>query len=167
MKGVLRVLDVLARGSGIFAMLLLAAAVLVVTQMVVSRYVMGASTVWQTEFVIYATTAAMMLGAPYVLSLGGHVGVDLLVEAAKPGLRRVFALISGLASLGFLGALAWSGFHFLYEAATRGWTTDTIWALPLWIPFWPVPFAMGLMALQVIARTVIALRSDQPAEGVL
>ena len=157
MSGLLRLLNGLAKISGVLAMLLLAAATVVVTQMVFSRYILGASTVWQTEFVIYSTTAAMMLGSPYVLALKGHVGVDLLVEAAGPGLRRVFALISGLASLCFVGALAWSGFEFLYTAATRGWTTDTIWALPLWIPFWPVPFAMGLMALQLILQTLIAL----------
>lgn len=162
MRGVIRFLDLLARISGVLAMVLLLAAVLVVTQMVVVRYFLGASTVWQTEFVIYATTAAMMLGAPYVLSLKGHVGVDLLVEAAGPGLRRILALISGLASLGFVGAMAWSGAHFLFEAATRGWTTDTIWALPLWIPFWPIPFSMGLMALQLIAQMIVTLTDPQP-----
>ncbi|MCQ0970216.1 TRAP transporter small permease [Paracoccus sp. TK19116] len=161
MSGILRILNSLAKLSGVLAMMLLAAATLVVTQMVFSRYILGASTVWQTEFVIYATTAAMMLGSPYVLALKGHVGVDLLVEAAGPGLRRVFALISGLASLAFVGALAWSGFEFLYHAASRGWTTDTIWALPLWIPFWPVPFAMALMALQLILQTLIALTGGE------
>lgn len=166
MNGLLRFLNLLARICGIGAMLLLASAVLVVTQMVVWRYMLGASTVWQTEFVIYATTAAMMLGSPYVLALRGHVGVDLLVNAAGPGLRRILALISGLASLCFVGALAWSGFGFLYDAASRGWTTDTIWALPLWIPFWPVPVAMGLMALQLVVQTIIAIRGDDtPAEG--
>ena len=165
MRAVLRLLDGLARVSGVFAMVLLAAATVVVTQMVFSRYVLGASTVWQTEFVIYATTAAMMLGSPYVLALRGHVGVDLLVEAAGPGMRRVFALISGLASLGFVGALAWSGFGFLYEAASRGWTTDTIWALPLWIPFWPVPFAMGLMMLQLVVQILMAITGETPEGG--
>ncbi|MFS4436674.1 TRAP transporter small permease [Paracoccaceae bacterium GXU_MW_L88] len=157
MRGFLRFLDMLARISGVLAMLLLVAAVVVVTQMVVVRYFLGASTVWQTEFVIYATTAAMMLGSPYVLALKGHVGVDLLVEASGPGMRRVLAVISTLASIGFVGAMAWSGAHFLFEAATRGWTTDTIWALPLWIPFWPIPFAMGLMLLQLLAQLAMAV----------
>lgn len=156
MRHYLNALDWLARLSGVLAMILLAAAVVVVSQMVVSRYMLGASTVWQTEFVIYSTTASMMLGAPYVLALRGHVGVDLLVQSAGTGLRRVLALISGLASLFFVGTLAWSGMNFLHEAATRGWTTDTIWALPLWIPFWPIPFAMALMALQLIGQMIVA-----------
>ncbi|RMC33246.1 TRAP transporter small permease [Paracoccus alkanivorans] len=157
MSAVLRILDGLARLSGILAMLLLASATVVVTQMVIWRYFLGASTVWQTEYVIFSTTAAMMLGAPYVLALKGHVGVDLLVERAGDGMRRVLALISGLASLFFVGALAWSGAHFLFEATMKGWTTDTIWALPLWIPFWPVPFAFALMGLQLVMQMVLAV----------
>lgn len=165
-----RILDGLARLSGIFAMILLASATVVVTQMVVWRYFLGASTVWQTEYVIFSTTAAMMLGAPYVLALKGHVGVDILVQAVSSGTRRIFALISGLASLGFVGALAWSGLHFLYEATMNGWTTDTIWALPLWIPFWPVPFAFALMSLQLIVQMILTVFPDiaaaEAAEGV-
>lgn len=152
-----RLLDGLSRICGVIAMVLLASATVVVTQMVIWRYFLGASTVWQTEYVIFSTTAAMMLGSPYVLSLKGHVGVDILVEAVGTGWRRIFALISGLASLGFVGALAWSGVHFLYDAAMRGWTTDTIWALPLWIPFWPIPFAFTLMSLQIIVQMVSAI----------
>jgi len=68
--------------------------------------------------------------------------------------------------LGFVGALAWSGFVFLYEAASRGWTTDTIWALPLWIPFWPVPFAMGLMMLQLIVQMLMAITGETPGKEV-
>ncbi len=152
-----RILDELARLSGILAMILLASATVVVTQMVIWRYFLGASTVWQTEYVIFSTTAAMMLGAPYVLAMKGHVGVDILVQAVGGGTQRVFALISGLASLGFVGALAWSGIGFLYEATVKGWTTDTIWALPLWIPFWPIPFAFALMSLQLIAQMIAAI----------
>lgn len=160
MKTYLGVLGWLARLCGGLAMLLLVAAVLVVTQMVVIRYVLNGSTIWQTEFVIYATTAAMLLGSPYVLALRGHVGVDVLVEAASVGWRRVFNLIAAIASLIFVGAMAWSGMHFLLEALAGGWTTDTVWALPLWIPFWPLPVAMILMLAQLLADVVLALRPD-------
>lgn len=160
MKTYLGVLGWAARLCGGLAMLLLLAAVLVVTQMVVIRYVLNGSTIWQTEFVIYATTAAMLLGSPYVLALRGHVGVDVLVEAAGPGWRRVMNLVAAIASLIFVGAMAWSGLHFLLQAIDGGWTTDTVWALPLWIPFWPLPVAMILMLAQLLADVVLVLRPD-------
>ncbi|MFV0301486.1 MAG: TRAP transporter small permease subunit [Paracoccus sp. (in: a-proteobacteria)] len=160
MKTYLGVLGLAARICGWMAMSLLVAAVLVVTQMVVIRYVLNGSTIWQTEFVIYATTAAMLLGSPYVLALRGHVGVDVLVEAVGAGWRRVFNLIAAIASLIFVGAMAWSGVHFLLQAIRGGWTTDTVWALPLWIPFWPLPIAMILMLAQLLADIVLAFRPD-------
>ena len=167
MKAYLNVLGWAARLCGWLAMGLLVAAVIVVTQMVFIRYVMNGSTIWQTEFVIYATTAAMLLGSPYVLALRGHVGVDVLVDAASPGWRRVMNLIAAIASLIFVGAMAWSGMRFLLEAVHGGWTTDTVWALPLWIPFWPLPVAMTLMLAQLLADVVLALRPDlSPAEEI-
>ncbi len=160
MKAYLRILGWAARLCGWLAMALLVAAVVVVSQMVVIRYVLNGSTIWQTEFVIYSTTAAMMLGAPYVLALRGHVGVDVLVQAVSPGWRRVFELIAAIASLIFVGAMAWSGMRFLLEALHGGWTTDTVWALPLWIPFWPLPAAMILMLGQLLADIALAIRPE-------
>ena len=46
--------------------------------MVVMRYFLNASTVWQTEFVIYSLVASTFIGSPYVLLIKGHVNVDLL-----------------------------------------------------------------------------------------
>ncbi|WP_157994833.1 TRAP transporter small permease subunit [Paracoccus tegillarcae] len=160
MRAYLNILGWAARLCGWLAMALLASAVIVVTQMVMIRYVMNGSTIWQTEYVIYSTTAAMMLGSPYVLALRGHVGVDVLVQAVGDGWRRVFNLIAAIASLIFVGAMAWSGFRFLAEAVHGGWTTDTVWALPLWIPFWPLPIAMALMLAQLLADIVLALRPE-------
>ncbi|MFV0368550.1 MAG: TRAP transporter small permease, partial [Hyphomicrobiaceae bacterium] len=54
MRIFLSTVDRISEFLGIVAMLLLAAAVLVVCQMIMMRYVFNASTVWQTEFVIYS-----------------------------------------------------------------------------------------------------------------
>jgi TRAP-type C4-dicarboxylate transport system permease small subunit len=48
---------------------------LVTCQQVFMRYVLNASTVWQTEFVTYSIVAATFLGSPYVLMRRGHVNV--------------------------------------------------------------------------------------------
>ena len=80
-------------------MILLAAAVLVVCEMIFMRYVLRASTIWQTEFVVYSLMAATFLGSPYVLLYRGHVGVDLLPNMAGPRGRFLLELIGGIISL--------------------------------------------------------------------
>jgi TRAP-type C4-dicarboxylate transport system permease small subunit len=152
MQAYIRVVSAVSRACGGFAMLLLAAAVLVVSQMIFVRYVMNGSTVWQTEFVVYSVVAATFLGSPMVLIDRGHVGVDLLPEALHGRGRVILQLIAGIASLAFCIALAWSGWLYFHEALTRGWKTATVWALPLWIPLLPMPVGIGLLCLQYLAE---------------
>ncbi|KUO57357.1 MAG: hypothetical protein APF80_00170 [Alphaproteobacteria bacterium BRH_c36] len=136
------------------AMLLLAAAVLVVCQMIFIRYALNASTVWQTEFVIYSIMASTFIGSPYVLLHRGHVGVDLLpTMLGGPG-RFVLEMIGGIISLAFCVVLAYSGWIYLHEAWEGGWTTDTVWALPLWIPLLPLPLGIGMLCIQYVAELI-------------
>jgi TRAP-type C4-dicarboxylate transport system permease small subunit len=140
-----------SQACGIAAAALLAAATVVVCQMVVMRYFLGASTVWQTEFVIYAIVASTFIGAPYVLLHKGHVNVDLVPLYVKHRTRLVLALIGSLASLVFCLVVAWFSAEYLHEAWAGGWRTETVWALPLWIPLLSLPIGMGLLSLQYIA----------------
>lgn len=152
MANYIRIVSALSRLGGLIAILLTASAALVVTQMVFIRYVLNASTIWQTEYVIYALVAATFIGSPYVLLEKGHVNVDLLQMAAPRPLRLAMQLAAGAVGIAFAAMLAWSGWIYFYEALERGWRTETVWAIPLWIPLCPLPFGIGLLVLQYIAE---------------
>jgi TRAP-type C4-dicarboxylate transport system permease small subunit len=152
MRTYIRIMDALSRLGGLIAMALLAAAVVVVCQMIIVRYFLNSSTVWQTEFVVYSLMAATFIGSPYVLLHKAHVGVDLIPNASGPRLRYWLELTAALLSLAFCGLVAWSGWLYLHEAWSGGWTTQTVWALPLWIPLLPLPVGFGLLCLQYVAE---------------
>lgn len=152
MQSFIRASDTISRYCGAASMLLLAAAVVVVSQMVFVRYVLGHSTIWQTEFVIYSIVAATFIGAPYVLLLRGHVGVDLLPNALRRGPARVLKIVASLIALGFCALVAYSSGHFWYEAFSKGWRTETVWAIPLWIPLLPLPVGMAMTCIQYAAE---------------
>ena len=154
MLAFVRVVDGLSRACGALAMALLASAVLVVSQMVFMRYVLNASTAWQTEYVIYAIIACTFIGAPYVLLHKGHVGVDLLPAAFPGTTARVLGAIAAIVGIGFCALLTYASFHLFWEAFTKGWKTDTVWAIPLWIPYLPLPVGMALVCLQYVAETM-------------
>ncbi|MEK7261164.1 MAG: TRAP transporter small permease [Pseudomonadota bacterium] len=141
----------LSQACGVLAAALLAAATLVVCQMVAMRYFLGASTVWQTEFVTFAVAASTFIGAPYVLLHRGHVNVDLVPLYVPRRLRFMLALFGSLVSLTFCLVIAWYGWRYFHEALTGGWRTETVWSLPLWIPLAPLPLGMGLLSLQYVA----------------
>jgi TRAP-type C4-dicarboxylate transport system permease small subunit len=159
-----RIVDQVSRVCGAIAMLLLLAAVLVVCQMIVVRYFLRASTIWQTEFVIYSLMAATFIGSPYVLLHRGHVGVDLVPNLSGPRVRFWLELVGSLVSLAFCAVLAWAGWIFLHDALVGGWRTDTVWALPLWIPLLPLPLGIGLLCLQYISE-IIKLRERDDTGG--
>lgn len=151
MRAFKRFVETLSKLFGLVAVLLLVASVLVVNQMVFVRYALGGSTIWQTEFVTYSIVAATFLGSPYVLLLKGHVRVDLIESAVGEDGKIALRLISDVLSLVFCGLLAWAGWIHFHEAWIQNWTTDTVWALPLWIPLLPMPVGFGLLCLQFVA----------------
>ncbi|WP_417669558.1 TRAP transporter small permease subunit [Roseibium sp.] len=152
MTAYIRWVSALSRSAAVLSLLLMASAIVVVTQMVVIRYFLKASTVWQTEYVIYALVAMTFLASPYVLLEKGHVNVDLLYLRLHGTARKVMQSVAGLVGLAFCALLAWSGWIYFEEAWSYGWTTDTVWALPLWIPLLPLPLGIGLMTLQYVAE---------------
>jgi len=152
MKRVVSIIETLSRLCGLTSMVLIAASTLVVCHMVFMRYFLGAYTIWQTEFVVYAMIASTFIGAPYVLMLKGHVSVDLLPTLLGGNGKRLLDVLAALLSLAFCALLGWSGWHYFYEAASKGWTTDTVWALPLWSPLLPLPLGVGILCLQYIVE---------------
>lgn len=154
MKAYVRIVSAASRVGGLVAIALVGAAALVVTQMVFIRYVLNASAIWQTEFVVYALVAATFLGSPYVLLEKGHVNIDILLNLSKPRTRLVLEITGSLVGLVFCVLLAWSGWNYFHEAWVKNWTTDTVWAPPLWILLLPIPVGIGLLCLQYVAEII-------------
>ncbi len=147
----IRAIHTLSRACGALAAFCLGSACVVVCQMVVARYILGTSTIWQNEFVTFAVVAATLLGSPYVLLTRGHVNVDLLPHYLTPGARRWLALFASALGWVACATLTWTGWQYFHEAWTFGWVTPSLWAPPLWIPLLPLPLGLGLLTLQYSA----------------
>jgi TRAP-type C4-dicarboxylate transport system permease small subunit len=161
-----RLLSLIGRVSrvcGIVAAMALMAACVVVCQMVFMRYVMERSTIWQTEFVLYSVVAATLIGSPYVMSLHGHVNVDLVSQFLGRRARFALALFSAIIGLAFCVVLAWSGWQYFHEAWESGWVTESVWAPPLWIVLLPLPLGVALLCLQYLAEIVVLIRPEYAA----
>jgi len=154
-----------SRFSGVAAAGLIAAAVLVVCQMVFARYVLGESTVWQTDFTTYCLIAATFVGSPYVLLTRGHVNVDVLPQYLAPAARFRLALFAQAVTIAFAATLAVLGFLFWKEAFDKNWVSDTMWRARLWIPYATMPVGMGLVALQAIVDFADLLAGREPPFG--
>lgn len=142
---------------------MIVAAVGITCQMIVVRFVLNGSTVWQTEAVIYLVIAATLVGLPYVQRLRGHVNVDLIPISLAPRPRFFMAVLTSVLSIAIVSVMLFYGYEYWHFAWERGWKSDTIWGVRLWIPYLSIPVGFGLFLLQLIADLVAVLTgADKP-----
>jgi TRAP-type C4-dicarboxylate transport system permease small subunit len=151
---------------GFFAAGLIAAAVVIVCQMVLARYFFGQSTIWQTDFVTYSLVAATFIGSPYVLLTRGHVNVDVLPHYLGPRPRLWLALASALMSFGFCLTMTVLSFALWHEAWSQGWVSDTMWRARLWIPYAALPIGLGILTIQYVADIYNLVTGRDPPFGI-
>lgn len=148
---VLKAIGFLSSVCGVIAAFMIVGSVLLTCQMIVVRYVLNESTVWQTEMVVFMMIGATMLGLPYVQKLRGHVNVDLLPMILPPKARiGLFVLIN---SMGFGAMLIMVVYGYDYFAYNLDFNvrSDTVWGPLLWPVYLTVPVGFGLYFLQLLA----------------
>jgi len=165
MKKYIQFVTNISKLCGIIAALMILLSVLVVCQMVWVRYVMEASSIWQTEFVTYLLIAATFIGSPYVLLTRGHVNVDLIPLYLKQHWRLRLALFASIISLIFCLLITVTGYEFWYEAWEANWVSDSIWEVRLWIPYFSLPFGFAILSLQYIADIISLIRGEEMPFG--
>lgn len=159
----LKAVAALSTLAGWYAAGAIVAAVAITCQMIVIRFVLNGSTVWQTEAVIYLVISATLIGLPYVQRLRGHVNVDLIPLSLAPRARFALAVLTQVLSISIIAVMFWYGYDYWHFAYERGWKSDTVWGVRLWIPYLSMPIGFGLLLLQLIADFVaLLLRVDTP-----
>ena len=159
----LRTVGAISTLAGWISAAMIVVAVGITCQMIFVRAVLNQSTIWQTEMVIYLMIAATLLGLPYVQRLRGHVNVDLVPIALPPRARYALAVFTLGVSAAVVAVMLWYGFDFWHFAWDRGWRSETVWGVRLWIPYMALPAGFGLLLLQLIADLVaLILRVDAP-----
>lgn len=156
----------LSKFLGYIAAFLLALAVVIVCHMVFMRFVMDASTSWQTEFVTYTLLASTFLGAPWVLLTRGHVNVELLPLMLGPRSRFLLSLFAYGASASLCILLTYYSFLFWHEAWVEDWSSDTIWGPKLWKTYLSMPVGFFAISLQYIVDLICLISGRQPPFGI-
>lgn len=146
--------DSLSRICGFISAVLLIFAMVIVCQMIFMRYFFRAATIWQTEAVVFGATAAIFLGAPYVLLKKGHVGVDVVFAMVKTATRHRLEQTGFVLSLIFCFVMMIATGIHLYEAVEGGWTTPSVAAVPLWMPLTPMFAGFLLLCLQYTSELI-------------
>jgi TRAP-type C4-dicarboxylate transport system permease small subunit len=162
----IRAVAFLSRVSGVFAAFLIALAVLVICDIVVERYILNLTTIWQIDVVTYCIVGATFIGSAYVLMTRGHVNVDILPMHVKPRVRFWLALSTMLLAITFCIVIFVLCTAYWYEAYSERWLSNTVWRARLWIPYLSMPVGLGLLILQYISELVCLVTGRTPPFGI-
>jgi TRAP-type C4-dicarboxylate transport system permease small subunit len=166
MQAFVRVMTFLARAAGVVAALLIGLAVLVICEMLVERYALNRTTIWQIDVVTYCIVAATFVGSAYVLMTRGHVNVDIVPLLVRPHTRYWLAVVTGLLALFFCIVIFILCTAYWYEAYTNRWLSNTVWRARLWIPYLSMPIGLGLLVLQYLADLLLLIRGRTRPFGI-
>lgn len=166
MDGFIRAVTFVSRVAGVVGAFFIAAAVLIICDMVIERYVFNLTTIWQIDAVTYLTIAATFIGSAYVLMTRGHVNVDILPLHLKPRARYVLALVTSFIALAFCVALFILCTAYWYEAYSERWLSNTVWRARLWIPLLSMPVGLFLLVLQYVVDIICVITGRSSPFGI-
>jgi TRAP-type C4-dicarboxylate transport system permease small subunit len=165
MDAFIRGVSLASRVAGAVAAGLIALAVLVIIDIVIERYLLDRTTIWQIDVVTYSIVSATFIGSAYVLMTRGHVNVDVLPLHLGPRARYWLAVFTSLLALGFCVVLFVLCTSYWYQAFAGNWRSDTVWRARLWIPYSAMPIGLGLLVLQYVVELVCLVTRRSPPFG--
>jgi len=155
---------------------------------VVMRYMFNDNILWALELTVFMFAWMVLVGASYGVKKHFHIGVDVVINMAPAGARKIYALIAVASCLTFSILLLIGSWNYWYPFATeRAWyETDDIpmpemfqfladWLnegeryekLPRFIPYAALPIGMALLTFRFlqIGYQVLSGQLDRMISG--
>lgn len=152
-----RVYHALMVGCGVCAALLFGAMALLVCIDVFMRNVGLGSITWSVEVTEYMIMVATFVAAPWLLYVGDHIRIDILVKAASPVVRYLLEIATDALGLVICALLAWQCIAVTADAAEQGGVVFKVLVFPEWWLNLPMAFSFSVLTVEFARRLVRAL----------
>lgn len=119
---------------------------------------------WMLEAVEYGLLILTMIGAAYVLSIGRHVTVDLILNAVPPHIHRWFRIVIDLVIVLVSAIILYYGIVATQLAYVEDSTLYKSFDIKEWMPMAVVPIGMGLFTIEAVRqfiRSISPRKEDQ------
>lgn len=129
---------------------------------VLMRYGFNAPIAWADQFIAYGLVYLTFIGAPYALSKGAHVSLDLFsrrLHSTNKDRLDVAVNVVGIIYCCIFGFLAFRELSRVIERETL--VLDAI-VIPEWIIVWVIPLSFTLLVLQFFDNLLVIRAQDVP-----
>jgi len=151
-----RLIDALAFLSA----LALGAMAVWVSYEVIARKLFRAPTIWAVDLSEYTLVWTTFLAAPWVLRRGGHVTVDLVVNALPAAVRLLLDRTMSALGAMICAVYAWNTAASVVEFYERSLIIRRLWEMPQYIPYLAIPIGTALLVVEFVRRAL-----NPPAPG--
>jgi TRAP-type C4-dicarboxylate transport system permease small subunit len=121
---------------------------LAISYEVIMRYFFIKPTGWVMDFSGYMQYACVLLGSAWVLKIGSHTRIDVLLNKFPARIQTILNLITSSIALVACAIFFWKGFEATWGAYQRGDFLYREVEVPLSILFAFIPFAFLLLCIQ-------------------
>jgi C4-dicarboxylate transporter DctQ subunit len=149
---------------------------------VVARYLFNSNILWALELTVFLFAWLVLMGASYAVKKNVHIGVDVVINMASPGVRKLLAILSVTACLAFSIMLLIGSWDYWYPFVTKRAFLETEdipmpealmfladWLnegeryekIPRFIPYLALPLGMALLTFRFLQLGWKILVGDQ------
>src|SRR3972149_7252046 len=155
MNSLVRWLDRLNDYFSLVAGAVIAFTALIVIYEVVMRYLVKRPTTWVNDISEILLVYCTFLGAAWVLRVGGHIKVDIVVTMMKKRRRMLMGIIQDILSLFFCVVFTWITWDSFWDSIiTQERTAGGLFSVSLWTVYIVIPVGGLLLSLQLIRQIV-------------
>jgi len=145
------------------AMVILSLIICSVCLEIVMRYFLNRPLVWVVEMTEYGLLYVSFLGAAWLLRQGGHVQVDILVDALNPRWRKRCAVFSTAMGLAVSTILTVFGVITTIDHLARGIYKPTVLEFPTGVVLIAVPLGSCFLSVRfliLMLEQILGLKHD-------
>lgn len=151
-RQLLALVDKLSWGAAQVAVAALIAMTLLITFEVIVRKSFDISTKIAHDFSGYLLVVLTFFGAAITLKAGRHLRVTVLFARLNQRIQSILYKIYLIIGISFVLVLLWASSEFVMNAYTKGWLTESVIAIPEFIPEAFIPLGLLFFVLQLVAQ---------------
>ncbi len=144
--------------------LTMAIMVLVMFVQSTSRYFIGTSFSWGSEFAQYLHVWQIWIGASLAIRLQSHIRVDVFVKLFPPVIQKILHLLAIISWFVFAAFLAIEGSKYVIDVLTSGQTSPSL-HVPMWIPYLAIPIGGILMVIRLFQQMYFLFTGKEDLYG--
>ncbi len=130
------------------------------------RYIVGSPSLWASSVSSYLILAGIFLGTAYCMRTGGHVNVDIILDAVKNRTAKKIML-----TIGYVFSLIYVGLMFYYIvdttilALSMDWYTAFTFSIPAGILYIIMDFGALMLWLTILSMLISLWKTDRDVDA--